>query len=66
MCSLKGWEQCIVGRVWLSQLTMGRAAQASLLGAKKVKLPGPLISSLRFARSEYIWVVVAPTAPKVL
>ena len=47
-------------------LTVGRAAQASLLGAKKVKLPGPSISSLSLARSEYIWVVEAPTTPRVL
>lgn len=45
---------------------MGSAAQAWLLGAKKVKLPGPSISSLSWARSAYILVVDAPTAPTVL
>lgn len=48
------------------RLTVGSAAQASLLGAKNVKLPGPSISSLRLARSEYIWVVEAPTTARVL
>lgn len=50
----------------VAMLTVGSAAQASLLGAKKVKLPGPSISCLRLARSEYIWVVVAPTTARVL
>ena len=33
-------------------LTAGKDAQASLLGAKIVKLPGPSISGLRLDRSE--------------
>lgn len=33
-------------------LTADKAAQASLLGAKIVKLPGPSISGLRLERSE--------------
>ena len=57
---------CVRVCVCVSILTVGRAAQASLLGAKKVKLPGPSISSLSLARSEYIWVVEAPTTPRVL
>lgn len=47
-------------------LTVGRAAQAWLLGAKKVKLPGPWTSCFSLARSEYICVVEAPTTARVL
>jgi hypothetical protein len=47
-------------------LTWGRADQAVLLGAKKVTLPGPSISSFRLALSVYIWVVDAPATPRVL
>lgn len=47
-------------------LTAGKEAQASLLGAKMVKLPGPSISGLSFSvRSVYSWVVVDPTTPRV-
>lgn len=62
MKKILGWDG--VGGV--AMLTVGRAAQASLLGAKKVKLPGPSISGLSLARSEYIWVVVAPITARVL
>lgn len=47
-------------------LTAGKEAQASLLGAKMVKLPGPSISGLSFSvRSVYSCVVVDPTTPMV-
>lgn len=47
-------------------LTAGKEDQASLLGAKMVKLPGPSISGLSFSvRSVYSCVVVDPTIPKV-
>lgn len=47
-------------------LTAGKEAQASLLGAKIVKLPGPSISGLSFSvRSVYSCVVVDPTTPMV-
>lgn len=47
-------------------LTAGKEDQASLLGAKMVKLPGPSISGLSFSvRSVYSCVVVDPTTPRV-
>lgn len=47
-------------------LTAGKEDQASLLGAKMVKLPGPSISGLSFSvRSVYSCVVVDPTTPMV-
>lgn len=36
-----------------------------MLGAKKVKDPDPSISGLSLERSEYFWVEVAFTRPKV-
>lgn len=44
--------------------TSSKASQASLLGAKKVKDPGPSISGLSFEISEYFCVDVAFTSSK--
>lgn len=46
-------------------LTSSKASQASLLGAKKVYDPAPSISGLSLEISEYLWVEVAFTRPKV-
>lgn len=46
-------------------LTSSKSSQASLLGAKKVYDPDPSISGLSLEMSEYFWVEVAFTRPKV-
>lgn len=59
-------QRCLVAFFLCFSHTSSKASQASLLGAKKVKDPGPSISGLSFEMSEYFCVEVAFTRPNVL